>query len=284
MSKIIFSILILLLFVSASTFAGTTGVIKGNVVDSVSRKPLPGTFIGTAKSQIGSYTDEDGNYVINIEPGTYTLHHINHEYRAKYYSDIKVESDSTIILNFELIFNPDWMKSQPHPRKPKHFPQIKCDAFLEGAFIPKEFTCDSLDISPELEIYYLSKETNSFALICDDPDAPGGTWVHWIIFNIPPDLTKIPFSVYRKLKPPLGIKSLPIQPVQGINDFGEIGYGGPCPPIGQEHRYFFKLYALDMVLEFDEAVIQKGITKDMLLNAMEGHILAESVLMGKYKR
>lgn len=284
MPKIVFSFLILLFLISTLVFAGTTGTIKGNVVDSLSGEPLSATFIGTAKSQKGTYTDKDGNFAFELECGTYIIHHMNRKYKVKYYSEIKVESDSTIILNFELVYNPDWTNLISPPPIPKYIPQIKCNAFDEGSFIPRECTCDSLDISPELEIYYLSKEINSFALICDDPDAPSGTWVHWIIFNIPPDIKKIPFSVYRKVKPLLGIKSPTIQPIQGINDFGKIGYGGPCPPIGQEHRYFFKLYALDIVLEFDETEIQKGITKKMLLKAMDGHILAESVLMGKYKR
>ncbi len=149
--------------------------------------------------------------------------------------------------------------------------RIISSAFEEGAMIPKKYTCDSIDISPELEWSLVPDSTKTFALICDDPDAPVGTWVHWVLFNLPGDIKKLSENV-----PPLEI--LTNRAKQGKNDFGKIGYGGPCPP-GGTHRYYFKVYALD-----EKINAEAGITKSELLKAMEGHILSEGQLMGRYKR
>jgi len=149
--------------------------------------------------------------------------------------------------------------------------KIKSTAFKEGGMIPSKYTCDGADISPPLSWDSVPEGTKSLALICDDPDAPMGTWVHWVIFNIPPDTRELPENV-----PPQ--KTLANGAKQGINDFRKIGYGGPCPP-GGTHRYYFKLYALDTGIN-----LEAGATKSQLLKAMEGHILAEGQLMGKYKR
>jgi Raf kinase inhibitor-like YbhB/YbcL family protein len=137
--------------------------------------------------------------------------------------------------------------------------------------IAAKYTCDGADFSPPLEWAGSPAGTKSFALICDDPDAPMGTWVHWVIYDIPPTATMLAEGITRE-------KDLPGGGTQGINDFRKIGYGGPCPP-GGTHRYFFKLYALDTTLG-----LKPGITKDQLLKAMRGHILAEAQLMGTYKR
>jgi Raf kinase inhibitor-like YbhB/YbcL family protein len=149
--------------------------------------------------------------------------------------------------------------------------QIKSPDFEEGGMIPKKYTCEDMDVSPLLIWNSVPDNTKSFALICDDPDAPMGTWVHWVIFNLPSDTKELPENV-----PPQ--KTLANGARQGKNDFGKIGYGGPCPPSGT-HRYFFKLYALDTEINLDS-----GATKKQLLEAMEGHILAEGQLMGKYKK
>ena len=149
--------------------------------------------------------------------------------------------------------------------------KIKSTAFEEGGMIPKQYTCDGTDISPPLAWSSVPNGTKSIALICDDPDAPMGTWVHWVLFNLPADMKELPEGV-----PPQ--KTLENGSIQGMNDFRKIGYGGPCPPSGT-HRYYFKLYALDT-----EMNLEPGITKRELLKAMEGHILAEGQLMGKYKR
>ena len=149
--------------------------------------------------------------------------------------------------------------------------RVTSAAFKQGEMIPKKYTCDGLDVSPPLEWTDAPEGTKSYALICDDPDAPRGTWVHWVVFNLPSGVKALPEGVPAKETLDNGAK-------QGANDFRRIGYGGPCPP-GGTHRYFFKLYALDAVLN-----LASGATKQQLLKAMEGHILAEEQLMGRYKR
>ncbi len=149
--------------------------------------------------------------------------------------------------------------------------EIKSSAFGSGEMIPAKYTCDGADFSPQLEWSGSPAGTRSFALICDDPDAPMGTWVHWVIYDIPPTATMLAEGITRE-------KDLPGGGTQGINDFRKIGYGGPCPP-GGTHRYFFKLYALD-----SELGLKPGVTKDQLLKAMRGHILGEAQLMGTYRR
>ena len=148
---------------------------------------------------------------------------------------------------------------------------IASAAFKEGEMIPQEYTADGQNISPPLKWESAPAQTKSFALIADDPDAPMGTWVHWVIFNIPPTTTGLPENVPTK-------NSLPDGALQGKNDSREIGYDGPSPPSGT-HRYFFKLYALDTMLK-----LSSGISKRELLKAMEGHILAQAQLTGKYSR
>ena len=149
--------------------------------------------------------------------------------------------------------------------------EIKSSAFKSGARIPAKHTCDGVDVSPLLEWGKLPAGTKYLALICDDPDAPMGTWVHWVLYDVPASAGGLP----EKLPP---LKELADGTKQGMNDFRAIGYGGPCPPSG-EHRYFFKLYALD-----GPTGLKPGATKTQLLAAMKGHILAEAELMGKYKR
>lgn len=149
---------------------------------------------------------------------------------------------------------------------------IKSADFKEGGEIPKKFTCEGEDISPELEWENVPEGTKSFALICDDPDAPVGVWVHWVIYNIPSNFRKLERNVPKVSKLENGI-------LQGKNSWPRIGYNGPCPPPGKPHRYYFKLYALDTILNLKE-----GATKEELLNAMKGHILAEAQTMGTYRR
>jgi hypothetical protein len=149
--------------------------------------------------------------------------------------------------------------------------EIKSSAFGSGEMIPVKYTCDGADFSPPLEWTAGPAGTRSFALICDDPDAPMGTWVHWVVCDIPATALMLAEGITRE-------KELPGGGTQGVNDFRRIGYGGPCPP-GGTHRYYFKLYALDAVLG-----LKPGITKDQLLKAMKGHILAEAQLMGTYRR
>ncbi|HEX9901999.1 MAG TPA: YbhB/YbcL family Raf kinase inhibitor-like protein [Acidobacteriota bacterium] len=149
--------------------------------------------------------------------------------------------------------------------------KLTSTAFIEGEMIPRKYTCDGPDISPQLDLGEIPAKAQSIALICDDPDAPAGTWVHWVLYDWPVGEKAIPQGIP-------GEKNLANGAKQGINDFRRIGYGGPCPP-GGTHRYFFKIYALDIRLN-----LVPGLTKAKLLEAMKGHILAEGQLMGKYKR
>jgi len=148
---------------------------------------------------------------------------------------------------------------------------VTSTAFEEGGMIPVRYTCDGDDVSPPLAWTGIPDGTKSIALISDDPDAPVGTWVHWVLYNIPPDADGLPEAVPSKEKLENGS-------IHGITDFGRPGYGGPCPP-GGTHRYFFKVYALDTMLELAPKASKKDLT-----GAMEGNILAEGQLMGKYTR
>ena len=143
--------------------------------------------------------------------------------------------------------------------------------FGNNKLIPTKYTCQGDDINPAIVIENIPQGAKSLALIVDDPDAPMGTWVHWVLFNLPPSVSSLAENV-----PPL--EKLDNGGIHGKNDFGKLGYGGPCPPSGT-HRYFFKLYALDTKLDF-----APGARKDQLLKAMKGHILAEGELIGAYKR
>lgn len=142
--------------------------------------------------------------------------------------------------------------------------RLTSPAFVHDGYIPSRFTCEGMDVSPELLIEGTPEGTKEIALIVDDPDAPMGIWVHWVVFNIPSDTSKIEEGA--------------VPGKQGVNDFGRLNYGGPCPPSGT-HRYFFKVYALDVKLELEE-----GVTKEALKEAMEDHIIDKAILVGLYKK
>jgi Raf kinase inhibitor-like YbhB/YbcL family protein len=150
--------------------------------------------------------------------------------------------------------------------------EIKSPAFQNGADIPRRHTCDGGDVSPALSWIGAPNGTKAFALVADDPDAPGGTWVHWVIYDLPANAKELAEGVAATETTAGGAK-------QGVNDFRKIGYGGPCPPPGSPHRYFFRLYALDA-----ETNLKPRATKQQLLDAIKGHIVAEAELMGKYGR
>jgi Raf kinase inhibitor-like YbhB/YbcL family protein len=150
--------------------------------------------------------------------------------------------------------------------------QLSSTAFAAGENIPKKFTCDGPDVSPKLNWNEGPAKTQSFALIMDDPDAPVGTWVHWVLFDLPADTRELAEGVEKQEQLANGAR-------QGRNDFGKIGYGGPCPPPGKPHRYFFKLYALDAKLN-----LKAGATKADVERTMKGHILAQAELIGRYGR
>ncbi len=150
---------------------------------------------------------------------------------------------------------------------------ITSDAFLEGEAIPTKYTCDGDDLSPDLRWSDIPPNTKSLALICEDPDAPSGTFTHWVLFDLPPTVTELPEGVSTAERLANGA-------VQGQNDFKRIGYGGPCPPTNDsEHRYYFRIYALDTDLQ-----LQAGSRREDVASAMAGHVLAMGHLMGTYKR
>jgi len=150
--------------------------------------------------------------------------------------------------------------------------ELKSPAFGAGADIPRKFTCDGPDLSPALNWSEPPAHTAGFALIADDPDAPVGTWVHWVLFNLPATVGGLFEGVPKK-------EELEGGALQGTNDFRRIGYAGPCPPAGPSHRYFFRLYALDSQL-----TLKAGATKRDVEKAIKGHILGQAELMGRYKR
>ena len=149
--------------------------------------------------------------------------------------------------------------------------KVTSSAFKEGELIPSKYTCDGVNVSPQIIWANFPEITKSFVLISDDPDAPVGTWVHWVVYNIGANINELKESFPKDSKFPDGI-------LQGTTDFRTTGYGGPCPPSGT-HRYYFKIYALDLMLD-----VKPGLTKKEILGKMEGHVIAEGQLMGKYRR
>jgi len=144
--------------------------------------------------------------------------------------------------------------------------QLTSPAFKHNEYIPKKYTCDGSDINPPLQIKNIPADTQSMALIVDDPDAPAGTWVHWVVWNIDHSVNEIKED------------SVPKGAEQGLNDFRKHEYGGPCPPSGT-HRYFFKLYALDTVLNLEPKARKSDLEK-----AMNGHIIEKAEIIGLFKR
>jgi len=150
--------------------------------------------------------------------------------------------------------------------------ELKTTSFTPGGFIPKRFTCEAADVSPALAWTDPPQGTRSFAIIEDDPDAPSGTFVPWVVYDLP--------AAYRKLPEALsGNDQMPGGGRQGTNDFSRTGYSGPCPPPGRPHRYFISLYAVGAILNLRPAATRKELDE-----AMQGHILAQAKLMGRYQR
>ena len=191
---------------------------------------------------------------------------------------IKVLTFLLIVLPLAGCANRSQLVTQPPPANTstnnKAEIKLTSSAFSEGQPIPRAYTCDGVNISPPLEWSGVPKTARTIAIVCDDPDAPdapGGTWVHWVLYNLPADniglVENLPAT-----------ERLKAGGFQGTNDFGKIGYGGPCPPSGT-HRYFFHVYALD-----SELPLNAGTTKAELMKAMEGHTLLQGQLMGTYRR
>ncbi len=150
--------------------------------------------------------------------------------------------------------------------------KLESSAFADGQPILERYTCDGDDVSPPLAWTDVPDDTSSLALVCDDPDAPIGTWVHWVLYNIPPGEPGLPEDVP-------AVEAMENGARHGRNSWRRRGYGGPCPPGRKPHRYYFRVYALDIVLD-----LKSGAKKRHLRKAMEGHILAETRLMGTYTR
>ncbi len=148
---------------------------------------------------------------------------------------------------------------------------LSTKSFAPGGEIPRKYTCEGDDLSPELSWSEPPRGTQSFALIADDPDAPSGTFTHWVLYGLRAETRRLAEGASRG--------QLPAGASQGRNDFGKTGYGGPCPPPGKPHRYFFKLYALDANLG-----LKPGASKQQLEQAMKGHVLAQSEVVGTFKR
>jgi len=149
---------------------------------------------------------------------------------------------------------------------------LSSKSFEPGREMPVKYTCDDEDVSPQLSWSGAPAGTHSFALIVDDPDAPGRVFTHWVLYNISPDRNELPEGVSADKIVKKGCS-------QGINDMRQVGYSGPCPPPGKPHRYRFHLYALDSMLD-----LPSHVTKNAALAAMKGHVLAEAEIIGLYKR
>ena len=174
-----------------------------------------------------------------------------------------------------VVFGANSGMQQPNQKQGGHSVMafnVTSSAFASGATIPKPYTCQGTDVSPALTWSGHPAQTASFALIVDDPDAPVGTWVHWVMWNVPAGEHQLPENVAKRDRLEGGA-------LQGRNDFRKIGYNGPCPPPGNTHRYFFRLYALDAKL-----TLEPGATRQQLDAAMQGHILAHAEYMGTFRR
>jgi Raf kinase inhibitor-like YbhB/YbcL family protein len=179
---------------------------------------------------------------------------------------------SSVIFAVSTAIQADEIEGMPEEEVKMAELELKSNAFKQGETIPKKYTCDGEDISPQLSWGQPPEGTRELILICDDPDAPVGTWDHWVLYGLAPDTAGLPEGIPTT-------KEIERGGLQGKNGWGNIGYGGPCPPKGPAHRYFFKLYAVDKALD-----LKPGATKKAVLKAMEGHILAQGELMGKYAR
>jgi hypothetical protein len=184
------------------------------------------------------------------------------------------EFNFKLTLGFLLFFlsaNHNFSQTKTHHKKMEI--KLYSTAFKDGEFIPSKYSCEGSNVSPQIHWNEELKDVKSFAIIVDDPDAPGGDFVHWVIYNIPANIREL----HEDVTPSRNISDIILL---GTNSFGHIGYGGPCPPPGKPHRYFFRIYALDTLLHH----LEPGATKVQLEKAMQGHVIGEGKLMGKYQR
>lgn len=188
-----------------------------------------------------------------------------------------VISSALVLLVFGACSGGDGTEGQQPPEQERQtfsaqIMQVTSSAFVEGADIPVKYTCQDQDVSPPLEWSGVPVGTQSIALIMEDPDAPGRRFVHWVLYDIPADVSELPEGVEAS-------ETTSFDATNGVSGFRRLGYGGPCPPAGGLHRYFFKLYALDTMIG-----LEPGATKADVELAMEGHTLANGQLMGRYQR
>ncbi|MFH1292019.1 MAG: YbhB/YbcL family Raf kinase inhibitor-like protein [bacterium] len=220
---------------------------------------------------IQTEVDVQNNQNIQIEPEVNTIDKIEQKKEEIVKKNSEIEPDPVAELTPEPEAQPkiELKTEEPKIEQSKPTPklelmQITSPAFINNGSIPSEYTCQGANINPQINIMDVPDETKSVALIMDDPDAPGGTWVHWVMWNINPKTTVI------------NKDSVPDGAIQGNNSWPKAEYGGPCPPSGI-HRYFFKLYALDTELS-----LTMGSNKTQVESAMNGHILKQANLIGKY--
>ena len=172
-----------------------------------------------------------------------------------------------LTLTVSMLVTPDRVRGQQAAKI-----ELKTTSFEPGGFIPKRFTCEAADVSPALAWSEPPAGTRSFAIIEDDPDAPSGTFVHWLVYDLPASSRRLPEALP-------GSDQMEGGGRQGTNGFSRTGYSGPCPPPGKPHRYFIRLYALDGKLDLRPAASRKELD-----SAMQGHILAQGELMGRFRR
>ncbi len=291
MVKVIFKILILFLIVSISVFAGETGALKGVVTDIDTGEKLLCAFVRISSTELCSMVNDNGEFFIDsIPPGFYEIIVEGRNHITKSFSDLEILADSTIVLYTELkhvfVFiphRPEWGLTAEEIRRsrPETGPYLKSSIMNNGR-INERHTCDGGNMSPPFWIKNLPENTKSLILMCDTWTNTGRKFIHWILFNIPPDIGFLPEGIVKTKYPTLIKNSGEIILTQGINDFGEVGYLGPCPHSGMAQTYFFRLYALDKILRFSKYKMKNGIDFDELSRAMDGHVIVETGLFARY--
>jgi hypothetical protein len=186
--------------------------------------------------------------------------------------DRTVGAPTLILAGAFLVALVAWLNLRIGADRPANMIILRATAFESGGEIPKRFTCQGADVSPALTWTEPPAGTKSFVLIADDPDAPMGTFVHWVVYDLPATARRLPEAI-------AGNDEMGGGGRQGMNDFPMSGYGGPCPPPGKYHRYFFRLYALDTMLD-----LKGGATRREVDRAMQGHVLAQAGVMGRFRR
>ncbi|MCP4705483.1 MAG: YbhB/YbcL family Raf kinase inhibitor-like protein [candidate division Zixibacteria bacterium] len=297
MFKAFTNILILLLLFSAIAYGEyNNGKIRGVVTDSLTGEPILGASILVIGTNIGAMTNPKGEFCTRpFEAGICSLRITSIGYKTKKLSDIEVLSDKTTLLNIGLhksvtdldkVVRVTGVK-KGGGRKPRI--ELISKVWISQPdehykWIPKKYTCGGANVSPPLQIQHKLNKIKSLAIICNSTNEQGETKTHWVICNIPQDITELPENIEKVLRPSIGQGTSDIQPIQGLNDFGEIGYTGPCPQNDSTYRYNYYIYALNKKLVFSKRMIKNGITAKKLLKAIGKGSYYRPALVGKYKR